>query len=117
MSEESRGLGEGPAASQAADWFARLGGGAATGEDWLAFESWLAVSPAHAAAYGRLESLWIELDEGRAAILAELDAASTRPQPRRAGRRSSDLASGSRDFGLHRPTSTRGECGPVPRGA
>ena len=38
------------AADAAARWFARLQDAAATGGDWLAFEQWLAASPAHAAA-------------------------------------------------------------------
>jgi len=49
-------------AEEAASWFARLQGEAATGDDWLAFERWLQASPAHARAYERLEALWIDLD-------------------------------------------------------
>lgn len=52
----------GGAAEEAASWFARLQGEAATGDDWLAFERWLQASPAHAHAYERLEALWIDLD-------------------------------------------------------
>src|ERR1700749_4903085 len=54
--------GEGRVAEEAASWFARLQGEAATGDDWLAFERWLAASPAHAKAYDRLEGLWVDLD-------------------------------------------------------
>ncbi len=50
-------------AEDAAGWFARLQGEAATGDDWLAFERWLGASPAHALAYEKLERLWIELDQ------------------------------------------------------
>jgi transmembrane sensor len=50
------------AAEEAAGWFARLQGEAATGDDWLAFERWLQSSPAHARAYEQLESLWVDLD-------------------------------------------------------
>jgi len=49
-------------AEEAARWFARLQGEAATGEDWLAFERWLQSSPAHAQAYEQLETLWIDLE-------------------------------------------------------
>ncbi len=52
----------GGGAEEAAAWFARLQGEAATGDDWLAFERWLQASPAHARAYERLESLWVDLD-------------------------------------------------------
>jgi transmembrane sensor len=54
--------GEGRVAEEAAGWFARLQGEAATGDDWLAFERWLQSSPAHAKAYERLETLWVDLD-------------------------------------------------------
>jgi transmembrane sensor len=54
--------GEGPVAEEAARWFARLQGEAATGDDWLAFERWLQSSPAHARAYEALEGLWVDLD-------------------------------------------------------
>jgi len=54
--------GEGRVAEEAASWFARLQGEAATGDDWLAFERWLQSSPAHADAYDRLERLWVDLD-------------------------------------------------------
>jgi transmembrane sensor len=50
------------AAEEAARWFARLQGEAATGDDWLAFERWLSASPAHAQAYEQLERLWVDLD-------------------------------------------------------
>ncbi|MGZ3378506.1 MAG: FecR family protein [Phenylobacterium sp.] len=49
-------------AEEAARWFARLQGEAATGDDWQAFERWLGSSPAHARAYERLEGLWIDLE-------------------------------------------------------
>jgi transmembrane sensor len=50
-------------ADAAAQWFARLQDEAATHEDWLAFEQWLAASPAHASAYQKLERIWVDLDE------------------------------------------------------
>jgi transmembrane sensor len=53
---------DGQAAEEAARWFAHLQGGVATDGDWLAFENWLQASPAHASAYERLESLWVDLD-------------------------------------------------------
>lgn len=45
----------------ASDWFARLQGDAGL-EDWTAFQAWLEVDPAHAAAYDAVESLWVELE-------------------------------------------------------
>jgi transmembrane sensor len=53
---------EGRAAEEAAGWFARLQGDAATGEDWLAFERWLQAAPEHIRAYEQLERLWIDLE-------------------------------------------------------
>ncbi|MEO8113820.1 MAG: FecR domain-containing protein, partial [Phenylobacterium sp.] len=84
MSDESKGLRDAPAVAEAADWLARLEGGAAGGDDWLAFETWLAASPAHTAAYVRLEGLWVELDADCTAILEALDAAPAMALPRRA---------------------------------
>lgn len=54
---------DGRIAEEAARWFARLQGEAATGGDWLAFERWLQASPAHALAYEQLERLWVDLDQ------------------------------------------------------
>lgn len=62
MRKTDEQFGDGHAAEEAARWFARLQGEAATGDDWLAFEHWLQASPAHAQAYERLESLWVDLD-------------------------------------------------------
>lgn len=64
------------AAEAAAHWFARLQDDAATGDDWLAFEQWLAASPAHAAAYETLEGIWAELDDVSAEVTAALDTPS-----------------------------------------
>jgi transmembrane sensor len=55
-------LDDGHVAEQAASWFARLQGEAATGDDWLAFEQWLLASPRNVRAYERLETLWIDLE-------------------------------------------------------
>src|SRR5450432_3415592 len=85
---------DGLAAEEAAGWFARLQGEAATGDDWLAFERWLQASPTHARAYDRLEGLWVELEYaplakelgGRPLIAARRRApvrASRRPAPPR----------------------------------
>jgi transmembrane sensor len=82
MSEEDQIVGA-VAAEQAAEWFARLQGEDAGGDEWLAFEGWLA-DPAHAAAYERVEALWISLDEDAPAIRAALDAPATAAAPRRA---------------------------------
>ncbi len=55
--------GEGRAAEEAAGWFARLQGEAASTADWLAFERWLAAAPSNAQAYEKLELLWVDLDQ------------------------------------------------------
>ncbi|HEV7384191.1 MAG TPA: FecR domain-containing protein [Phenylobacterium sp.] len=62
MGRTDENAGAGGVAEEAAGWFARLQGEAATGDDWLAFERWLRASPAHARAYERLERLWVDLD-------------------------------------------------------
>ncbi len=90
--DEDRPMGT---ADAAAHWFARLQDEAATGDDWLAFEQWLAESPAHAAAYETLEGLWVELDGAADAIAAGLNptpvslaahrAARERARPTRRG--------------------------------
>lgn len=82
MSEQNPIAGVDIVAEQAATWFARLQGDDADGDDWLAFESWLAV-PAHAAAYERLESLWVALEDDAPAVQAAFDAPAA-PLPRRA---------------------------------
>lgn len=61
------------AAEQAAGWFARLRDEEATGDDWLAFEQWLAASRDHVAAYERLEELWVDLDDMAGGVMATLD--------------------------------------------
>lgn len=61
-------------AEAAAHWFARLQDDAAGADDWLAFEQWLAASPAHAAAYERLEAIWLDLDDARDDVVAAMDA-------------------------------------------
>jgi len=90
MTEETHNAGEDPVAGAAAAWFARLQGEDATGDDWLAFEGWLA-KPAHAVAYERLEALWVDLDADAPAIRAALDAPAVAPRrvrpQRRAARR------------------------------
>lgn len=58
--EEVQSMGR--VAEEAARWFARLQGEAATGDDWLAFERWLQASPAHVTAYEQLERLWVDLE-------------------------------------------------------
>jgi transmembrane sensor len=62
MSRTDDSFDDGHVAEEAASWFARLQGEAATGEDWLAFERWLQSAPAHAKAYDQLEGLWIDLE-------------------------------------------------------
>ena len=72
-------------AEAAATWFVRLQAETATGEDWLAFETWLAADPAHVEAYNTVESLSAELDEKAGALAAVPDA------PRAARRRNLPL--------------------------
>ena len=62
---------------QASAWAVRLAGDDATEADYLALESWLALSPDHAAAFTEAEGLLAALDEDRAA----LDAALVRSAP------------------------------------
>ena len=86
MTQDTANAGVSAVADQAADWFARLQGEDAAGDEWLAFEAWLAV-PAHASAYERLEALWVDLEDDAPAIRAALDApaasAPRRGSPRR----------------------------------
>ena len=80
----------GGVADQAASWFARLQGEAATGDDWLAFERWLVASPANAQAYERLEGLWVDLENatvvrdlgGRPLLAAQRRRSQRRPDRR-----------------------------------
>jgi transmembrane sensor len=81
-------------AEEAARWFTRLQDDAATGDDWLEFERWFAASPDHAAAYERLEGLWVELDAAGDALQAVLDTPvslderrQTRERPKTLSRR------------------------------
>ena len=84
MTEATRNAGEHLVAEQAAAWFARLQGEDAGGDDWLAFEGWLAV-PAHAAAYQAVEALWLALEDDAPTIQAALDTVATpMSAPRRA---------------------------------
>ena len=77
-------------AEEAASWFVRLQNEAARGDDWRAFERWLAASPANVQAYERLEGLWVDLDY--VPVARELGgrpllAARRRAPPRGASRR------------------------------
>jgi len=67
------------AAEEAAGWFARLQGEAASGDDWLAFERWLAAQPENARAYERLEQLWVDLES--ADVAHDLGVAPATPIP------------------------------------
>ena len=82
----------GGVAEEAASWFARLQGEAASGDDWRAFERWLLVSPTNAQAYERLERLWVDLDYaprtrelGRRPLLTARCCLDRRRGARRAG--------------------------------
>lgn len=83
MTEEMSKAGLDAVDEQAAEWFARLQGEEAGADDWLAFETWLAVPP-HAAAYERVEALWIALEDDAPAVRAALDAPAGTAAPRRA---------------------------------
>ena len=81
-------------AEEAATWFARLQGEAATGDDWLAFERWLEASSAHARAYEALEGLWVDLEHaplarelGGRPLLAAHRRVPARAAVRKPGRR------------------------------
>jgi transmembrane sensor len=85
---------DGPAAEEAARWFAHLQSEAATDGDWLTFERWLQAAPAHAQAYERLERLWVDLDYaplarelGGRPMVAARRVLPLRPSTRGPGRR------------------------------
>jgi len=65
--------------AQAASWVIRLQDAAAGEADWLAFDSWLAQSPEHPAAYDRALALWHEIDRHAPALKKRIAA----PRPRR----------------------------------
>ena len=69
---------DGRAAEEAAGWFARLQAEAATSDDWLAFERWLAAAPANTRAYEKLERLWVDLET--ADVAQELGVAPPAPR-------------------------------------
>lgn len=85
---------DGGVAEEAARWFARLQGEAATAEDWLAFERWLQAAPAHAKAYEQLEGLWVDLDY--APVSKGLGGRPLLAARRRAPQRIASRASGRR---------------------
>ena len=86
MSNEPTPRGGDRAAEEAAGWFVRLADPAADGGDWLAFEAWLAASPAHLDAYDRLERIWVDLEADPDAFHRVLDPVALRPAPRRGNR-------------------------------
>src|SRR5438552_17679280 len=86
MSRTDDIAGDAGPAEEAVRWFARLQDEDASGDDWLAFERWLAASPAHSDAYGRLERLWAELDDMAPQLRRALTPAP-RAAPARFGRR------------------------------
>lgn len=47
---------------QALAWFVRLQDDDATEADWLAYREWLEASPANSAAYGEIETAWIDIE-------------------------------------------------------
>ena len=83
MSGERTSTGADRAADEAAGWFARLWADSATGDQWLAFEAWLAASPDNVAAYERLEQVWIDLETDPQSFIRALDHGVIRPAARR----------------------------------
>ncbi len=73
--------------ADASAWLARLQRDEVTESDGLAFEAWLAESPAHAAAYRRALATWQEFESCADEVLAALAADAARP--------------------VHRPSATR----------
>jgi transmembrane sensor len=78
MSEE-RNIPDDADLDAAATWLVRLQQADATGDDWLAFEAWLAAAPAHLDAYERVERLSLELDADAEALKRAQDAPPTAP--------------------------------------
>ena len=62
-------------------WLVRVQSDAATADDWHALTLWLEASPAHAEAFGTVEALSDEIDEGAGAILAALGPRSAEILP------------------------------------
>src|SRR5690349_8033851 len=64
-------------------WHVRLSSDAADGDDWLAFEAWLAQSPEHLAAYEAVEQVWSDLDQVMPAptVVTLKPRAARRPLP------------------------------------
>lgn len=48
---------------RAVAWHVRLASDGADGDDWLAFEAWLAEAPEHLRAYEAVETVWSDLDQ------------------------------------------------------
>jgi transmembrane sensor len=89
MSEEHETPTASAALEAAADWLVGLQDEAVSGDDWLAFEQWLAASPSHVAAFASVERLWAELDGYGAELdeaLAPVEPSSRRSGPVRARR-------------------------------
>jgi transmembrane sensor len=101
MSEANADREAARAAEKAAEWFVRLQGDDATGDDWLAFEAWLRTAPANAAAYEQLEQVWVDLDEvaerteAAPATMAADRRPLRRPAPRPVNRRAWLAAGGA----------------------
>lgn len=64
-------------------WHVRLSSDAADGDDWLAFEAWLAESPEHLRAYEAVEAVWSDLDQVTPAptVVTLTPRAARRPLP------------------------------------
>jgi transmembrane sensor len=84
MSGQGHDMSAAEAAHQAASWFVRLQSADASGDDWLAFETWLGASPANIGAYERLEQIWIDVEADPQAFRRSLDLGSQPPGARRA---------------------------------
>lgn len=103
MSGRSDKTSGGQAADVAARWFVRLQDDASTGDDWLAFETWLGESAANQAAYDRVERAWVEVEDAATALTPPAQGAADAVDP--PPRRRLDLASPRR--AASRPGSSR----------
>ncbi|HKR89455.1 MAG TPA: DUF4880 domain-containing protein, partial [Phenylobacterium sp.] len=78
MSEE-RKIPDEAALEAAAAWLVRLQAEETTGDDWLAFEAWLAAASEHAEAYDRVERLSLELELAAPELMRALAAEPASP--------------------------------------
>ncbi len=73
----------GDAKGEAAAWVVRVHSDAATEDDWLALEAWLAASETRQTAFERAERLWLAYDEPELKRLAQPQGVVVPIEPRR----------------------------------